>query len=172
MTRAADILVDGFTRVSESVHRVLNGLTDDELTARVDPGANTIAWLIWHLTRVQDDHLAGVAGTEQLYTASGWYERLGLASSPRATGYGMSAEEVGAVSGFTAGQIGAYFDAVHEQTVGWVRLLEDEQLDRVVDDAYDPPVTLAARLVSVINDATQHVGQAAFVRGSIRRQNG
>jgi hypothetical protein len=38
-------------------------------------------------------------------------------------------------------------------------------LDRVVDKRWDPPVTLGVRLVSVVDDDAQHVGQAAYVRG-------
>ena len=63
----------------------------------------------------------------------------------------------------------AYYDAVHEQTIRYVRGLSDDDLDRVVDKAWDPPVTLAVRLVSVISDDLQHAGQAAYLRGLIER---
>jgi hypothetical protein len=39
-----------------------------------------------------------------------------------------------------------------------------------VDDYWDPPVTLGVRLVSIISDDLQHVGQAAFIRGVIERR--
>ena len=52
----AELLLDCFGRVQGRVHSVLAELAPEQLTARVD-GANSIAWLIWHLTRIQDDHI-------------------------------------------------------------------------------------------------------------------
>lgn len=72
------LLTDAFDRIQETVHSTLADLPADALTFRVDAKANTIAWLIWHLTRVQDDHVAGVAGTAQVWTSGGWVERLDL----------------------------------------------------------------------------------------------
>jgi uncharacterized damage-inducible protein DinB len=146
------------------VHRVLDGLSLDQLTYRCGPEANTIAWLVWHLTRIQDDHVAAVAGTEQVWTTGGWYERSQLPFDAGATGFGHSTADVGAVH-LSADELRAYYDATHEQTTTFVKTITDHDLDRVVDTRWDPPVTLAVRLVSVLNDDTQHVGQAAFVRG-------
>jgi hypothetical protein len=39
----------------------------------------------------------------------------------------------------------------------------------VVDEKWDPPVTLGVRLVSMASDALQHAGQAAFIKGSLSR---
>jgi Protein of unknown function (DUF664) len=161
---AAEILADAFGRIGEEVHDAVDGLTVEQLTHRLGPKANTVAWLVWHLTRVQDDHVAEVAGTEQVWTAQGWAERFGLPFPPAATGYGQSAGEVAQVRA-EAGLLTGYYDAVAEHTLGYVRGLSDGDLDRVVDERWDPPVTLGARLVSVIGDDEQHVGQAAFVRG-------
>ncbi len=170
MTTTAELLADAFSRVHESVHAVLDGISDDALTVRLDPDANTIAWLVWHLARVQDDHVADVAGTEQVRTKDGWARRLDLPFDDSALGYGQSSDEVAQVRGVSAEQLSGYFDAVHEATLAYVRQLSDADLDRVVDTRWDPPVTLAVRLVSVINDDLQHVGQAAFVRGVLDRR--
>jgi uncharacterized damage-inducible protein DinB len=166
----ADLLVDAFERVRESVHDAVEGLTEEQLTARLDPDANTIAWLVWHLTRVQDDHVGDVAGVEQVYTAQGWVQRFGLPFDPKAHGYGHSSADVAAVRVGDPALLTGYYDAVHDQTVRYLRGLTGPDLDRVVDEAWDPPVTLGVRLVSVVNDATQHVGQAAFVRGVLERR--
>jgi uncharacterized damage-inducible protein DinB len=170
MTSSAEILVDGFERVRGVVHRTLAGLTEEQLTYRVDEDANTIAWLVWHLTRVQDDHIADVAGTEQVWTAAGWAERFGLPFPPEVTGYGQSTAEVAAVRGISADDLAAYHDAVADQTVRYVESLGDEDLDRIVDTSWNPPVTLAVRLVSVIADDLQHAGQASFVLGILKRR--
>lgn len=165
---SGDLLADAFERVSEAVHSAVDGLTTDELAVRLDSGANSIAWLVWHLTRVQDDHIADAAGTEQLWTAEGWYDRFGLPFPPAATGYGHRSKDVAAVR-VDADLLTGYYDAVHERTVQYVRGLRNADLDRVVDEAWTPPVTLGVRLVSVIADDLQHAGQAGFIRGAIRR---
>lgn len=172
MTIANDILLDSLDRVSETVHLVVAGLTPDQLSQRFGEnrsvGTNSIAWLIWHLARLQDDHLASAAGTEQLWVTAGWVQRFGLPFEREATGYGQNSAEVSAVKVDSGELLTGYFDAVHERTLGYVHSLSEADLASVIDDSWDPPVTLAARLVSVINDCTQHVGQAAFVRGMLR----
>ncbi len=167
----ADILADGFGRVRHSLVAVLDGITPGELTYEPEPGANTIAWLLWHLTRVQDDHVAAVAGLEQVWMAGGWQERFGLPLDPDDTGYGHSAEQAGVVRA-SAELLDGYHAAVHDQTLGYVGTLTEGDLDRVVDERWNPPVTLAVRLVSVIDDDLEHVGQAAYVRGLFARRPG
>ncbi|HEY1572897.1 MAG TPA: DUF664 domain-containing protein [Pseudonocardiaceae bacterium] len=167
---STDILMDGFGRVRESVHAAVDGLSPEELAYRVDEAANSIAWLVWHLTRVQDDHIAGVAGLEQVWTAKGFVDRFGLPFGRLATGYGDNADDVAAVRVESGELLTAYHDAVYQQTVDFVRDLTDADLPRVVDEGWDPPVTLGVRLVSVIDDDLEHVGQAAFVRGILLRR--
>ncbi|MGV9678401.1 mycothiol transferase [Nocardia sp. NPDC003482] len=163
-----EVLTDGYGRIREVVHEAVDGLDEAALTYRVDPAANSIAWLVWHLTRVQDDHIAEVAGLEQIWTAKGWYERFGLPIDPAETGYGHDAERVGIVRA-SAEVLTGYYDAVHEQTLRYLATLTDADLPRVVDRRWDPPVTLGVRLVSVISDDLQHAGQAAFLRGVVER---
>ena len=167
---SADLLVDAFSRIRETVHAAVTGLTPEQLAFRVDGGANSIAWLVWHLTRIQDDHIAGVAQTEQVWTSGGWVERFGLPFHPQAHGYGHSSADVAAVRVESAELLIQYYDAVHERTIRFVAGLTDADLPRIVDDYWDPPVTLGVRLVSVISDDLQHAGQAAFLRGVIERR--
>ncbi len=164
----SDLLVDHFGRIRELVHDIVDDLGPKQLAFRADPGANPIQWLVWHLTRVQDDHLADAAGIEQVWTAQDWVGRFGLTLDRFDTGFGHDADEVAAVS--ASGELlTGYHDAVHEQTVNYVDELRDTDLDRILDEGWDPPVSLGARLVSVIGDNLQHAGQAAFVRGIAQR---
>lgn len=160
----ADLLTDALDRVRESVAAVLDGASDDLLAQRPGPDANTIAWLVWHLTRVLDDHVAEVAGTEQAWTAGGYDERFGLPFDTADIGYGQTSEQVGQVRA-SAALLGDYHEAAHAQALTFVSGVTPEDLDRIVDERWDPPVTLGVRLVSVVNDCTQHVGQAAYLRG-------
>jgi hypothetical protein len=167
---ATELLTDGFSRVQSLVHRVLDGLTDDQLTHRVDPDANTIAWLVWHLTRIQDDHVADLAGAEQAWHADGFYERFGLPFPEDAHGYGHSAADVAAVT-TSAALLREYYDATHARTIAYLATLSEADFARVVDTNWDPPVTLAVRIVSVLSDDLQHIGQAALLRGVIERSS-
>jgi uncharacterized damage-inducible protein DinB len=165
--KVADLLADGFERIREVVHEAVDGLTPEQVAWQADGRSNSIAWLVWHLTRVQDDHVADVAGTEQVWTSDGWSDRFGLPVDDSETGYGHSAKKVSAVRVKSADLLTGYYDAVHERTVKYVSGLTGSDLDRVVDEAWDPPVTLGVRLISVISDDLQHAGQAAFLRGLV-----
>lgn len=169
MTTTAEVLADGLNRVQDGVHRVLDGLGSSELAARIEPQTNTIAWLVWHLTRIQDDHIADVAGRKQVWHEGGWADRLDLPFDADATGFGQTSIDVGRVQPSSADLLLGYYDAVHESSLEYVRTLRDKDLDRVIDDSWDPPVTLGVRLISVIADDLQHVGQAALIRGALER---
>jgi hypothetical protein len=164
-----DLLIDGFGRIREIVHEVLDGLGEADLRYRVDPQANSIGWQIWHLTRVQDDHIAGAGGLEQVWFTDGWAERFGLPLDPADIGYGHSSDEVAVVRA-SADLLAAYHDATYEQTVEFVTGLTDADMDTIVDRNWDPPVTMAVRLISVLADDLEHAGQAAFIRGLIDRR--
>lgn len=163
------LFVDAFGRVRGVTHRAVERLAPELLLYRPDPDANSVAWLVWHLTRIQDDHVAEVAGTEQVWTSQGWMERFGLPFPASDTGYGHTPEDVAAVRVDSPRLLLGYHDAVHERTVRYVGGLHPGDLDRIVDEAWDPPVSLGVRLVSVVSDDLQHAGQAAYVRGLAER---
>jgi hypothetical protein len=163
---ARDLLVDAFGRIRETVVELTDGLTEETATYRPDPDGNTIAWLLWHLTRIQDDHVAGLARVEQAWPS--WRERFGLPFSDWATGYGQTSEEVAAVRA-SAELLAGYHGDVHRLTLDYVEQITSDELDRVVDTRWNPPVTAAVRLVSVLGDTLQHLGQAAYVHGMAER---
>ncbi|GJF25517.1 MULTISPECIES: mycothiol transferase [Streptomyces] len=165
---AKDILIEGYGRIQEEVHTAVEGLDPDGLNARPADDANSVAWLVWHLTRVQDDHIADAFGLDQVWLTQDWEKRFGLDLPRRDTGYGHSSAKVAKVRVDSADLLTGYYDAVHEQTLGALRSLAAKDLERVVDDNWDPPVTLGVRLVSVLSDDLQHVGQAAYVRGLVQ----
>ena len=162
------LLTDAFGRIAGTAHRVLRGATAERLTYRPDPEANTVAWLVWHLARVQDDHVADVAGAEQRWTAGGWADRFALPFDVADTGYGHTPEQVAAVRA-DAALLRGYLDDVTAATTAYLEKVTAEDLERVVDTGWDPPVTLGVRLVSVVGDDLQHVGQAAYVLGLAER---
>ncbi|WP_345217453.1 mycothiol transferase [Georgenia halophila] len=164
----AELLIESYSRVPDEAARVLDGLDESALTYRPDAEANSIAWLIWHLARGQDAQVADVAGTEQAWTADGWAARMGLPFDASETGFGQTSAQVAQIRVGAEDLLG-YLDDVHHRSIEFLATLAEEDLDRVVDDAWDPPVTLGVRLVSIVGDDLQHLGQAAYVRGLIER---
>lgn len=167
---ARALLVDAFTRVHDDLPSVVRGLTPEQLLWRPDAQANPIAWLVWHLSRVQDDHLAGISGHEQVWRSGGWFERFGLPYPVQEHGYGHTSDDVAAFVLDEPALLTGYHAAVHEETLAVLETLAEGDFERVVDRRWDPPVTGAVRLVSVVNDVTQHLGQAAYVRGLLTRR--
>jgi uncharacterized damage-inducible protein DinB len=165
---SAELLTDAFCRVQESVHQAVDGLTADELAARLDEDANSVAWLCWHLARVQDDHVAGAFDVPQVWPD--FSDRFGFPFRIRDIGYGHDSRQVAEVRVSSGKLLTEYHDAVHAQTIRLVSGLTDADLPRIVDEAWDPPVTLGVRLVSVISDCLMHAGQAEFVRGILLRR--
>jgi hypothetical protein len=166
----SDILADAFERVRAGVRRVTDGLDAAALAYRPDPDANSIGWLVWHATRVHDDHVAEIAAHGQAWTEAGWAERFGLPFTPEDTGYGHTSDEVGAVRLETPDLLVGYHQAVADRTRAYLETVDAAELDRIIDEHWDPPVSVGVRLVSVINDQTQHLGQAAYVRGLYERR--
>lgn len=162
--KANEVLLDAFGRIRETVAATLEGVDDESLTRRPAGTGNSIAWLIWHLSRVEDAQLASAGGLDQVWTSQGFAGRFGLPLSERDTGYGHSTSQVDAVRATPELLLG-YYDAVHRQTLEYLHSLGAEDFDRVVDTRWDPPVTLGVRLVSTIADCLQHVGQAAYAKG-------
>lgn len=165
---ARALLVDDFGRIRASVADLTTGLTDEAAWWRPDPGANSIAWLLWHLIRVQDDHVSDLAAMPQAWPQ--FRDEAGLPLDPDDTGYGHTAEQVAAVR-VAADLLDRYHLAVHAATLGYLDTLSEAELGRIVDRRWDPPVTAAVRLVSVIDDCVRHLGQADYVRGLADRHN-
>ena len=168
-TTPTSLLLDAFGRVHEDLPGLLEGLDEEALHWRADAAANPLAWLVWHLTRVQDDHVAGLVDREQVYTSQGFAGRFGLPYDDGDVGYGQSSDDVAAFRA-SVGDLLDYHAATHALTVDVLEGLGTDDYDRVVDERWDPPVTAAVRLVSVVNDVTQHLGQAAYVRGLLDRR--
>ncbi|TDC32070.1 DUF664 domain-containing protein [Micromonospora sp. KC213] len=162
------LLTELYGRLPRLVRGAVDGLSPDQLRWSPRPGANPVGWLVWHLTRIQDDHVADLLGEEQIWAGDGWADRFGLTADPHDTGYGHTPEQVAAVRPESAEALVDYYETVAARTCAFLAGLAPTELDRVVDEAWDPPVTLGVRLISVAEDDLQHVGQAAYLRGLIR----
>jgi uncharacterized damage-inducible protein DinB len=161
----ASLLLELYGRLPRLAAGAVDGLNKEELCRAPEPGANTVGWLVWHMARVQDHHVAELLGTEQVWVGGDWARRIGLEPDPSNTGYGHTAEEVASVRPENAQVLLDYLEEVQRRTTAMLEGLAPDDLDRVVDERWDPPVTLGVRLVSIADDGLQHAGQAAYVRG-------
>lgn len=159
-----ELLRDAFTRLIEHAGDVCQGLTDEIADYRPAENANSIAWLLWHSARVQDLQVADIAGVEQVWTTDGWVDRFNLDLPRNDTGYGHSPDDVAKVHA-PVDLLLSYYHAVHLFTLEYVETVTADELARIVDTNWDPPVTASARLISIIDDCAQHLGQAAYLRG-------
>ena len=166
----SDILIDAFGRIRGAVHRGAGRLDAAGLAYRPDADANSIAWLVWHLTRIQDDHVAEIAEKVQVWHDGPWAEQMGFTDDLNDTGYGHSSAQVATLRPDSSDPLLAYHDAVADRSIEYAATITPDELDRIIDRSYDPPVTVGARLVSVLNDCMQHAGQAGYVRGMYERQ--
>ena len=161
----ASLMLDLYSRIPPLANDIVEGMDLAAVMEPPAPGANPIGWLLWHLARVQDDHVAEVMGTDQIWIHDDWARRFGLDADPSNIGYGHTPDDVAAVRPETPSVLLEYLDIVHRRTVKWLEGLSAADLDRIVDERWDPPVTLGIRLISVADDSLQHLGQAAYVRG-------
>ncbi len=168
MNIADELLIDAFSRIRDIAKETVNGLSATDLAFRPSESANSIAWLVWHLTRIQDDHLSDLAAKEQVWN-KGWYERFGLPFERGDTGYGHNPKDVARVHP-EAQLLTGYLDAVHSETIRYIEKLVEHDYEKIVDTRWDPPVTQAVRLISVVSDDLQHAGQAAYIRGLLSKR--
>jgi len=164
------LIMDLFLRISRELEGVLDGLTVDDLNQRPSSDCNSIGWLAWHLTRSHDRNITELAGEEQLWIKDGWHAKFNRAPNPSETGFGHSSEEVAAFRSPDSKTLMGYHRAVVKQIERYMsNALSEEELER---ETYSPTLRIVAtvrtRLVGVINDSLQHVGQAAYVRGLLK----
>lgn len=161
----AALLLELYGRIPPLARAAVQGLDREQLARPPSPGANPIAWLVWHLARVQDHHIAELLDTGQLWVDEGWARRFGLEPDPSDTGYGHSPAEVQRIRPDGPQVLLDYLAAVDQRARAMLATLQPADLDRTVDRRWDPPVTLGVRLVSIADDSLQHLGQAAYARG-------
>ena len=168
MITANKILIDAFERISEEVHASLAQLSNEDLIYQPTKNSNSIAWLVWHLTRVQDSQIAGLINGKQVWE-DGWYEKFNLPFDIKATGYGQNSKDVSRVKP-SLDLLSGYYNQVHLRTVQYLAKLKDSDYSEIVDTRWDPPVSLATRLISTISDDLQHIGQVAYIKGLLKDQ--
>jgi hypothetical protein len=157
------LLTEGFGRIVDLYADIADGLDDEALHHRPGGTGNPIGWLLWHTARGQDAQVADLAGLPQVWEE--WQERLGMPNGTDDVGYGHTSEQVDAVRIDDLDLLVAYEHEVTLATARYLQTVDEGELEREVDQRWDPPVTAGVRLVSILGDGLQHLGQAAYVKG-------
>lgn len=160
-----DILADGYERLPGFVEGILSGLSKEDLAWRPREDCNSIGWLCWHLTRQQDAQIADLSGSEQLWVKDGWHAKYERPADPMDMGFGHMPEQVAALEIPDASVIMGYLRAVVDRSKEYFSGLSEADLDRELGGPWQPPPTVGVRLVSILEDAIIHAGQAAYIRG-------
>jgi len=164
--QAKDIVLDGLERIRGSLHRTLDGLTLDEMHRQPQSDANSIAWLVWHLTRVQDTSVSGLMGQAHLWVSQEWHAKFEMAADAGNDGFGHTPAQVAAFRAPSIETLLAYHDHVAARSKTYVTGLAAEDFDRTLNEPqWQPLPTVGVRLMSVMSDNLQHAGQAAYLRG-------
>lgn len=163
-----ELAADHFGRVQRTLGMALKGLTAEQLAYKPHSDANPIGWNAWHLTRIQDHALSGLAERDQAWTADGWHTKFDMPADGGNTGTGHNMEQVDAFKSPDVQVLLDYYDAVYARTKEYLATLTPEALDRVLDEPrWNPMPTVGVRLVSVMHDNSLHVGEVSYVRGLV-----
>ncbi|MCT1996616.1 DinB family protein [Brachybacterium muris] len=166
---ALEILRDAATRPRDAAHQLVDRLDPSVLGAHPGGHDNSVAWLLWHTAREIDAQVAHLGDQEPVWTSQGFRERFSLGEAADDIGYGHTPEQARSIVCNDAELLLDHLNAATDALLGYLGTLEESDLDQVIDSSYDPPVTRGARLVSIIDDAAQHLGQAAYIAGMPRR---
>jgi hypothetical protein len=158
-------------RATNQIKLATDGATDAQLYYRPTTNANSIAWLVWHLSRLQDLVTSSISGEAEIWSSDGWAEQFALPPDlPNdATGWGDSTEQVAAFRVERATLFG-YMEAAHRVARERVARLTPEQLGQSIawgtsqTPLYGPTWRV---LVTLLNDSIQHTGQINYIRGLV-----
>ena len=147
----------------------LDGLDAEELHRQPGPDSNPIGWLMWHLTRVQDNHLSAMEGTDHVWVRDRWYDRFGRSDDTSDRGRGHSSDQVREFRSPSVDVLLAYYKAVRARTDAFLEDVSAADLDRPVQNvAGDGTVPMRVRLEMTVVDNIQHSGQIAYLRGLLK----
>ncbi len=146
------------------IHQATDGLTDEQLYYQPSSDTNSIAWLIWHLSRWRDKISAAVAGEPQVWASEGWAQRFDIDQDR--TGLGDTLEQVAAFRVERDLLLG-YASAAHTAIVERVSRMTPEDFEKEIE--YSPGSSRSAwrALISVMGDSSEHTGQINYSRGMI-----
>ncbi len=126
---ATDVIKTALERNWGMVDRALEGLDDVTLAQQPNANSNSVAWLLWHMTRVVDTFVnSRLQSKPQLWVQDGWHQKFGMNDDPGQTGQGMSSEDLAAWTTPSRDVLLGYFEAVKTGARDYLTSLTDADL--------------------------------------------
>ncbi|MFC1994682.1 DinB family protein [Chloroflexota bacterium] len=146
--------------------KALDGLTQEEAAWSPRAECNSIAFISWHIARVEDFFVnRALQRKDELYESEGWQEKLG--TPPKEVGYQYT---VGQLCAWPVPQLEvlrAYADSVREKTLAFLKHLAPARLSEVPRPDRSPD-SIGVTLGRISTEIALHVGQIAYLRGMLR----
>lgn len=165
---ANQLLIDAAGRPLETANHLAPQLSPELLNEHPGGHDNSIAWLLWHTGREIDVQVAHLSGWQQVWEVADYRKRLDLPELGDSLGYGHTPEQARRIVITDLDALLSYLEAATEALINYIGTLGPQELDEVIDTNWNPPVTRGARLVSIVDDASQHVGQASYALGILQ----
>jgi len=164
-----DFAIHSLDEVQEVLTRSVDSLTQEELMSQPRPGANNIAFMLWHMARVEDWFLHYLfQRVPQLWESGRWHEIMGLPENPKVTGFGYTAEQVASFPSVQVRNLMAYIEAVRADTLEYLRNVDTARIDEEVTSRFFDEASIGSLISHLVVELAQHVGQIAYVRGLLR----
>lgn len=143
--------------------KALDGLTQEEAAWSPEAECNSIAFILWHVIRVEDFFMNRVIQrASELYEAEGWQEKLGTPA--KETGYQYATEQLRAWPVPKLEVLRGYANSVREKTLAFLESISPERLSEVPRPDRSPD-SIGASLSRMSTEIALHVGQIAYLRG-------
>ena len=124
----------GLEEYLQALQRAIEGLTPAEMRWQPTLHTNHIAWLIWHMARVEDGWVSRLRRRPAVWQADGWADRFHM--DPASSGAGQTMEEVRAMPEIPLTDLMAYFDAVRAVTRHYLEQATDAELAQDTPSAH------------------------------------
>lgn len=169
MSTFQEAIQSGLEEYLQGLQRALEDLTPMEVRWQPTLHTNHIAWLVWHMARVEDAWVSRLRRGPQVWKADGWADRFRMA--PVSAGNGQTIEEVRALPESPLTDLMAYCDAVRAVTHQYLQQATDADLSRQYPRPRGGTVTGSWVLGHLLVEESQHLGQVALLRGMTRGLN-
>ena len=163
--------LDALNDAQAALMQAVDGLSQEELMWQPQPGANHIAFILWHVLRVEDWYFQYMfQRVPQVWESEKWHEKLNLPDDPRVTGYGYTAEQIASFPPVQLQDLLAYGEAVRARTVDYLRNVDPTRFDEMLKSSIFGETSVGDRIGHLLCELAQHVGQIAYLRGLVKGQ--
>jgi hypothetical protein len=185
-----ELIQIGLANVKRLLDRTLDGLTPAEIKWQPRPDANSIGIILFDITRSEDATIQSrLQGKPQLWESEKWYQKLNKNADDSGGHY--TAEQVATFVVPDLKDLLGYAEAVHKQTLEYLKDLTPGQFDRKVKlPPMGPPptaisagtpnqpmmspfrdMTVGSMLMMNVTHFAQHAGEISYLRGLQRGMN-